>query len=649
MNGATHDAEIPGYSIHGVVGEGAFARVYEATQHSLDRRVALKVLNHAGDAVEEDTARRFRREAQAVGRLSGHPNVITVHDAGETSSGRLFLAMELLRKGSFGSLIRRQGPLDSHTVARIGAEVASALDAVHAEGVLHRDVKPDNILVAADDRAVLTDFGIAELTDKTRTETVTGTLPYTAPEVMDRRDQVGEAVDVFGLGATLFTLVSGTLAFASVSDPPATIIHKVTAGPPATLPPAVDPRLATLIYTCLAKRPSDRPAIADLRSRLLAIATEVHTAPAPDPEVGASESGRVNFASPPPRHAPPVERPAIGPSESAPSEIASSEAASLCGASADGPTRDRNLVGPHLEADRSGRRDPWSRTEVDVGSGSVAVLATPAATWVAKAIDDHTVARVNPVSDRLVAQVQVGRGPSGMAVDAVGDVWVACWHDDTVVEIDPVTNRAVRSVAVGGNPQGIDAGHDAVWVACWSTGEVHRIAASTGEVTSIVSVGDGPRSLACSDDAVWVAVTGDDQLVRLRPDGSIDRSFRVEAPGRVCTSGDEVWVLQRDLGTVVRVDAEGGHVTATVDLQVMLRDLTSTGDTIWVAGGGPEPLTDDVDPSSAIAGSVWRIDRQTSQVVGEAWVPGVPWCVDACDGSVWVTDLNGSAITRFDE
>ncbi|OYD70514.1 non-specific serine/threonine protein kinase [Rhodococcus sp. OK302] len=193
------------------VGRGGFGVVYRCVQTGLDRTVAVKVLT--ADLDEENRA-RFFREQRAMGRLTGHPNIVGVLEVGVTDTGRPYLVMAYHSQGSVDARIRRQGPFSVEEVLRLGVKMAGALETAHLLGILHRDVKPANILLTDYGEPALTDFGIAHITDgfKTATGTVTGSPAFTAPEVLGG-EPPSPASDVYGLGATLFSALTGHAAF----------------------------------------------------------------------------------------------------------------------------------------------------------------------------------------------------------------------------------------------------------------------------------------------------------------------------------------------------------------------------------------------------------------------------------------------------
>ena len=193
------------------IGRGGFGIVYRCTQAALDRTVAVKVLT--ADLDEENRV-RFLREQRAAGRLTGHPNIVNVLHAGVTGNGRPFIVMPYHAEGSLDERIRRHGPLPLDEALRLGVKMAGALETAHLLGILHRDVKPGNILITDYGEPALTDFGIAHIAGgfETTAGIVTGSPAFTAPEVV-AGEPPSPAADVYGLGATLFAAITGHAAF----------------------------------------------------------------------------------------------------------------------------------------------------------------------------------------------------------------------------------------------------------------------------------------------------------------------------------------------------------------------------------------------------------------------------------------------------
>ncbi|MGN5238980.1 MULTISPECIES: protein kinase domain-containing protein [unclassified Rhodococcus (in: high G+C Gram-positive bacteria)] len=193
------------------IGRGGFGVVYRCRQESLDRTVAVKILS---TTLDPDNMDRFLREQRAMGRLSGHPHIVTVLQAGTGDTGLPYLVMHYHPHDSLEARIRRHGPLEWPEAVRLGIKVAGALETAHRNDVLHRDVKPGNILITEYGEPQLTDFGIARVGGGFRTSSgaITGSPAFTAPEIL-RGDTPAAAADVYGLAATLFCAITGHAAY----------------------------------------------------------------------------------------------------------------------------------------------------------------------------------------------------------------------------------------------------------------------------------------------------------------------------------------------------------------------------------------------------------------------------------------------------
>ena len=244
------------------VGHGGFGVVYRCTQPSLDRTVAVKVLT---SDLDPDNVERFVREQRAMGKLSDHPHIVTIHEVGTTATGRPFIVMPYYAKDSLEALIRRHGPLDWSEAVSIGVKLAGALQAAHDGGILHRDVKPGNILLSDYGEPQLTDFGIARIAGgfQTTTGVITGSPAYTAPEVLEGATPTPQS-DVYSLGATLFCAMTGHAAFERRSGEKVVAqFLRITSQPiPDLREQGLPSDVAAAIEHAMARDPSDRPASA---------------------------------------------------------------------------------------------------------------------------------------------------------------------------------------------------------------------------------------------------------------------------------------------------------------------------------------------------------------------------------------------------
>ncbi|MEV6768158.1 protein kinase [Nocardia sp. NPDC051030] len=210
-SGFVAELEAAGFMGPAEVGRGGFGVVYRCFQVALDRTVAIKVLTAD---LESESLERFVREQLAMGKLSGHPNIITVFEVGSTATGRPYIVMPFHSHGSLDARIQQHGPIGWQDVLHIGVKISGALETAHRRGLLHRDVKPGNILLTEYGEPQLADFGIARLAGgfETTAGTVTGSPAYTAPEVL--QGQIPDATaDIYSLASTLFCAATGHAVF----------------------------------------------------------------------------------------------------------------------------------------------------------------------------------------------------------------------------------------------------------------------------------------------------------------------------------------------------------------------------------------------------------------------------------------------------
>src|SRR6185437_6041377 len=249
--------QIAGYRVESVIGAGGMGVVYEATQLALDRPVALKVLT-PGLGTDAEFRERFRREAMLQAALE-HPNIVSVYEAGESDDG-LYIAMKLVRGVDLTRLIEA-GELTPERTLDLLAQIASALDAAHSAGLVHRDVKPQNILVDADDHAFLADFGLTKgAGDRglTLTGQYAGSLDYAAPEQI-RGEPQGASSDLYAFAAILYEALVGQVVFPYDTEAALLYAHLSENPPqPSELRPELPAGLDQVVARGLAKRPEER-------------------------------------------------------------------------------------------------------------------------------------------------------------------------------------------------------------------------------------------------------------------------------------------------------------------------------------------------------------------------------------------------------
>ncbi len=296
------------YELVSEVGRGAMGRVWRAHDTGLNRAVAVKEIMLGPGLDEEDRARvtaRTRREAQATA-MGQHPNIVTVHDIVE-DDGRPWIVMELLDGDSLHRLVRDRGPAPAEQVAAWGLGLLDALTTAHGQGITHRDVKPENVMITGSGRVVLTDFGIATIVDTaaiTHTSGIMGSAAYVAPERLASRPAT-PASDLWSLGATLYHAATGVSPFLR-EGVPATLNAVLSADPPESLPGP----LGEAIGGMLAKDPAQRLDAQGCRDLLTAAARgEESTGPQRRP--APAGTGALNTGEPTPTPAPPAETTAV--------------------------------------------------------------------------------------------------------------------------------------------------------------------------------------------------------------------------------------------------------------------------------------------------------------------------------------------------
>ncbi len=264
------------YRVDGRIGSGGMGEVYRGFDTRLNRPVALKLLR-TGDSDQSDIVQRFLREARAASALN-HPNIVTIHEVGETAGGELFIVQELIDGKTLRTLI--ETAQSQATTVDIGRQVARALAAAHAAGIVHRDVKPENIMVRSDGYVKVLDFGLARVIDHQASErstvlrqdtapgTVLGTAAYMSPE-QARGTQAGPAADIFALGVVLYEMAAGRRPFVAPSS--IGVLAAILSEQPVPLVrlnPATPASFDALVHRMLAKEPERRPSAREVDEEL---------------------------------------------------------------------------------------------------------------------------------------------------------------------------------------------------------------------------------------------------------------------------------------------------------------------------------------------------------------------------------------------
>jgi predicted Ser/Thr protein kinase len=582
-------SELFGYRVESLLGRGGMGVVYLAHDLALERKVALKLL--ATEWAEDERFRaRFLRESRLAASLD-HPNVIPIYEAGETD-GLLCIAMRYVDGTDLKRLLRLEGALDAEQAIGYCAQVAAALDAAHARNLVHRDVKPSNVLVADGGHCYLADFGLSQAADHRDGQTAQflGSVDYAAPEQIEGKPLDGRA-DVYSLGCLLYECLAGSVPFPKDSDLAVLWAHLQEAPPGLASFPALDP----VVKRALAKQPADRyQTCNDL----------VVAARAALPRTGSSRRRRLLLAG--------LAALVLAGGLTAGLELA-------LGGGGHRPrddltVRDNTLVriDPHTNQIAAVTR----AGAPGVLTGAFDVAAGGETVWVYN-WGDRTVRAINARSNALERLIAIG----GIA---------------------PTTGNAVAADAHG------------AWVLSRSGGSGVLTRVQLGlAVPESFTLRYYPLALAVGDGAVWVAATRSDKQVVLKIDPSAGRTLSiVRLPGddieSIAVGEGAVWALQR--GTISRIDPATAHVTGTVDLAAVGAGLFAVGAGQVAAGNGGVWATIHLATgSNALA----HVDPRTLRVIRRIPEPttqssSTPTRVALGDGAVWWNGADTGAVWRVD-
>ena len=635
--------------------------VYRATQVSLERPVALKVIAPEL-ASSADFRERFKRESRLAASIE-HQNVIPVYEAGEADEV-LYLIMRYVEGTDLRALIDAEGALEPGRAARIVAQVAGALAAAHLRGLVHRDVKPANVLIdghEGTDHAYLTDFGIARevqaTSGLTKTGMVVGTLDYIAPERIQDGGGDGRS-DVYALGCVLYETLTGSVPFPRDSDVAKMYAHLSEPVPsPRDVRPELPDALAGLVPKAMAKDPEERFATAD--ELAAALTREAETGGRPAPEAAALPTAP---AVPPTVAAAPETVPAEPPT--APAEPPGPPTAPTAPVLPEGPSGPRRrawalagggaalvavAVGAALllsgddggsngeppsqivrDAVPAAELDPRALKPVRVGRGADGVAVGAGAMWVANKERDQVV-RLDPTGPRVTDTLEVGGNPDSVAV-GLGRVWVTNTDSDTVTIIDPAAPTVEATVPVGDQPEGIAVGRGSAFVANMGDGTVTRIDAD-GRPRGTESVGAEPIQLAFDSKAPWVTVTGENAVVRLDPSTGkpTERVDVAGSPRGIAFAAGLLWISATEADQIVVLDPGTAREVERIDMPENPREVRAGEGAVWV--------------TSAVAGMVTAIDPKSREVVGSVDVDGTPYGLGVGEGRVWAASLDLGLLT----
>jgi YVTN family beta-propeller protein len=610
--GIASGVEIGGYRVEELIGRGGMGEVYRAHDRRLDRNVALKILapRYADDGGFRE---RLLRESRLAASLD-HPNVVPVYDAGEADAG-FYLAMRYVEGADLRPVLRREGPLAPARALAIVSQVADALDAAHAKGLVHRDVKPSNVLIDERGHCYLADFGLTQSASDRGQATdgsLLGTLDYVAPEQI-RGDEVAGSADVYALGCMLFECLTGEPPFRRPSEVATLYAHLEDHPPSASarhsaLPASID----AVFARALAKGPDERHSscaelVADASAALgldvvrprrlrlvvaaaaavLLLATAVlaailitgEGAPAPaggslvriDPRSGdATASYRVSAH---------------------PGAVTTGAGRVWLGDFRDGVIW---MLEPHTgELSRINSIGP-PRDLTAVGGKIYVVSDSPD---VFTQVFTGTVARYDAVTGVRERKLDLY---TCTVAGGEGVLWSMGLFGDKRLSTDSGELRVLRDVAIPYrtptsvattrlNQRDLAVGYGSVWaLGDGIDRRMWRLDRSTGRVLATIELPFIPRSVAVGEGAVWVTAPLDDRVLEIDPKTNAITAVTHTGRGTsgVAAGAGSVWVTNTIDGEVSRIDPRTAEVVDEIDVGGRPREIAVGADGVWVTSDG---------------------------------------------------------------
>lgn len=676
------------YHLRRLLGRGGMGDVYEAEDTVKERVVALKLMSAAfsGDPVFR---KRMQREARTAGRLQ-EPHVVPIHDFGEID-GQLYVDMRLIEGIDVAAVLSRYGPLAPPRAVAIIRQIASALDAAHAAGVMHRDVKPENILITHDDFAYLVDFGIASATTDeklTQMGSAIGTFRYMAPERFTN-SEVTYRADVYALACVLYECLTGSPPYRG-NDVTLMTAHLTQSIPRASaLRPGLPVALDQVIERGMAKNPEDRHATA---GDLALAAHQALATPEQDraadilhrsqvatlPPAALTAQPPTLFAQPPSRPVTPRPAPTPQPVPSVPTFYAHPQAPG-------GPVQPQSgwtpgspphpPAGPHQPPSQPVPvvTPPRRRRRTGLIAALVAVLVLAAGgvgSWLL--LRDRGSDGPQPAGTIQGAAIPVGNEPLDIVAGEDGLLWTANHGDATISKIDPATGSATN-INVGGDPTQLAVTSDAVWVLNYSN-SVTRVDIASESVSEPIDTGPGVISaIAAGKGYVWLSNSEQNTVIRIDPQTQTLTGEPIAVglqPMSLVVGADFVYVVNQGDETISTVDTTGpvgdplpldgkpgGIEFHDGTLYVFVRDTITPIDEATFAMGEPVPL---MGACCATAGhdGVWAafpvtdelrwFDLKGMESKGSA-IQGIGKGVGEVlvfDGTVWLTDAEDNEVLR---
>ena len=663
--------ELDGYRNIVLIDAGGLGDVYTATSVTTGITVVIKALRDVGD--QTLSWHRAQRELQALSSLVGHPHVIQIEEILQ-DGGTPLLVMEHAAGGSIAALLRERGRITVGETVLIGLHVASALSATHEIGVIHRDVKPQNILIGSFGQAKVCDFGIASIawSEQFRNRTQALSYRYASPEELDAIDDITPATDIYSLGATLVHCLHGQPP--SFTDRNAEGRHLQF---DHTVPRLVDPDLSRpleqLLHRCLDRDPTSRPTASELEEQLDLIdqGLGVHrvralgqapVAPPPTPPTPPDDrtqiSVRAGVADDPPRlfrfdddRSDSPDEPAPMPPDPGPSALPAAVAESAAttgtaGRAAPGRRRATVLIaalgalvvsaaiGAVGLGWGQGSSGPMVVDTIAVGAGPQSPISAEGAMWVPNS-GDGSISVIDPATRTVTDTITVGQNPVFL-VAADDRLWVPNSGDGTVSVIDPTTRTVTDTITVGRTPIFVVATDRHLWVPNTGDGTVSVIDLTTRTVTDTVTVGSSPQSPIAADGSIWVPNGGDatvsviDATTRTVTDTiSVGRN-----PQTAIATAGHIWIPNSGDGTLSVIDPATRTVTDTIALGRNPVFAAAAAGLVWITN------TDD--------GTLSAIDPATRTVVETVAVGRYPQAVIAADDRLWIANSGDATVAVVD-
>ncbi|HYH60834.1 MAG TPA: protein kinase [Solirubrobacterales bacterium] len=589
------------HRIEAEIGRGGMGVVYRARHLVLDLPRALKVL--AEPLAGDDRFRaRFRREARLAAGLD-HPGVVKVHHAGE-EEGRLYISMSLIDGPELGQLVADSGPLDPARVGRLIGQIAAGLDAAHAAGLIHRDVKPSNVVLelrSGSENAVITDFGLARILDDASGLTLSGdflgSVDFAAPEQIEGSG-TDARTDVYSLGALAYFLLTGSAPFAGRSSAAKLVAHVNAERPrPSEAGAPVSATADEAVMRAMSTDPAERFPTAGRFAEILgpALASPAASRPQaakPNWMVGAlvviiaaiAVTVLLALGGEPDGKGPARRAVAEGPGRvEATIRVGNGPTALVTGG---GTTwvaaRDRGEVQAISVGDANVEKA--QNIVLDEGGEPISVAVGFESVWIVDGARDLLIrAPVGSPGDQVTIPLE---DPTDVAVSP-RSVWVAQEDADSVAQVNPETNVVDENLPVADGPRSVSYGEGGVWVACIEAGTALRIDAGDAEVQGKpIEAGTRPNDITVGEGGIWVIDNLEGVVRRIDPDDLVaGKPIEVGArPRGVVADSGSIWIANSEDGTVTRIDeSRRRQVGEPIEVGAEPADISAGGGSLWTA------------------------------------------------------------------